>query len=149
MQELYASQSFLMYASCAKVLERDPLVSVVRSYADLSEAVAVSPALELDVILLDASVPDGEAAVRLTLEIAPGMRIIAFPVSETERTSSPGRRRVRLAISRAPSLRLSLRVRSRISRAASRSVPVGWPPCYFAKSLSPLSAAPAANRPFG
>jgi two-component system nitrate/nitrite response regulator NarL len=68
----------------AEILERDPLVSVVRLCADLAEAVAVSPALEADVMLLDATVPDGATAVRRALEIAPGMRIIAFAVRETE-----------------------------------------------------------------
>jgi DNA-binding NarL/FixJ family response regulator len=68
----------------AEMLERDPLASVVRLCADLSEAVAVSPAVEADVILLDATVPEGAAAVRRALDIAPGMRIIAFALRETE-----------------------------------------------------------------
>jgi two-component system, NarL family, nitrate/nitrite response regulator NarL len=57
--------------------------------ADLSEAVALSPALEADVMLLDATVPDGAAAVRRALDIAPSMRIIAFPVKETEEDIIP------------------------------------------------------------
>jgi DNA-binding NarL/FixJ family response regulator len=68
----------------AEILERDPLVSVVRLCANLSEAVALSPALEADVVLLDATVPDGAAAVRRALDITPGMRIVAFAVRETE-----------------------------------------------------------------
>jgi two-component system nitrate/nitrite response regulator NarL len=73
----------------AEILGRDPLVSVLRLCADLSEAVAVSPALEVDLILFDAAVPDGPAAVRRALKIAPGMRIIAFPVTETEEDIVP------------------------------------------------------------
>lgn len=68
----------------AEVLERDPLVLVVRLCADLSEAVALSPALEADVVLLDATVADGAAAVRRALDIVPGLRIVAFAVRETE-----------------------------------------------------------------
>lgn len=73
----------------ADILERDPLFSVVRLSADLAEAVAVSPALEVDVILLDARVRNGPAVVRRALKIAPGMRIIAFPVRETEEDIIP------------------------------------------------------------
>ena len=39
----------------AEILKRDPLVSVVRVCADLSEVVAESPAPEADVILLEAA----------------------------------------------------------------------------------------------
>jgi two-component system nitrate/nitrite response regulator NarL len=73
----------------AEILERDPLVSVVRLCANLSEAVALSPALQADVLLLDATVPDGAAAVRRALDIAPGMRIVAFAVRETEEDIIP------------------------------------------------------------
>jgi DNA-binding NarL/FixJ family response regulator len=68
----------------AEILERDPLVSVVRLCTDLSEAVALSPALDADVVLLDATIPDGAAAVRRALDIAPGLRIVAVAVRETE-----------------------------------------------------------------
>lgn len=70
--------------SLAEILERDPLVSVVGLYSDLSEAVALSPALHTDIVLLDAGIPEGIAAVRRALDIAPGMRIIALAVRETE-----------------------------------------------------------------
>jgi two-component system nitrate/nitrite response regulator NarL len=75
--------------SLAEILERDALVTVVRLCADLSDTVAVSPALEADVVLFDATAPDGTAAVKRALEIAPGMRIIAFPVTETEEDIIP------------------------------------------------------------
>jgi DNA-binding NarL/FixJ family response regulator len=67
----------------AEILKRDPLVSVVRVCADLSDVVAESHALEADMILLDAA-PDSTAAVRRALGVAPGMRIIAMGVRETE-----------------------------------------------------------------
>jgi two-component system nitrate/nitrite response regulator NarL len=68
----------------AEILERDPLVSVVGLCADLSEAVVLSPDLGADIILLDARIPEGAAAVRRALDIAPGMRIVVSAVRETE-----------------------------------------------------------------
>ena len=68
----------------AEALERDPTVSVVGVCTELSEAVALSPALQADAVLLDARIPEGIAAVRRALDIAPGMRIIVSAVSETE-----------------------------------------------------------------
>ena len=68
----------------AEVLERDPSVSVVGLYSDLSEAIALSAALQADVILLDARMPDGAAEVRRALEAAPGLRIVVSAVRETE-----------------------------------------------------------------
>jgi two-component system, NarL family, nitrate/nitrite response regulator NarL len=70
--------------SIAELLERDQLVRVVGECASLSEAVVLNPALEADLVLLDARLPDGPAGVRHALEIAPGMRIIVSAVSETE-----------------------------------------------------------------
>jgi two-component system nitrate/nitrite response regulator NarL len=40
--------------------------------------------LQTDAVLLDARIPEGIAAVRRALDIAPGMRIIVSAVSETE-----------------------------------------------------------------
>jgi len=68
----------------AETLARDPAVSVVGVCTDLSEAVALSPGLQTDAVLLDARIPEGVAAVRRALDIAPGMRIIVSAVSETE-----------------------------------------------------------------
>jgi two-component system nitrate/nitrite response regulator NarL len=67
-----------------EILERDPLVSVVGLCTDLSEAVSLTPAVQPDVILLDARIPEAAVAVRRALEIAPGMRIVASGVRETE-----------------------------------------------------------------
>jgi two-component system, NarL family, nitrate/nitrite response regulator NarL len=68
----------------AEILERDSAVSVVALCDDLSEAVALSPTLQADVILLDGRIPDGVAAVRRALAIAPGLRIVVSSVRETE-----------------------------------------------------------------
>jgi two-component system, NarL family, nitrate/nitrite response regulator NarL len=68
----------------AEILEQDPMVSVVGVCTELSEAVTLSPALQADAVLLDARIPEGIAAVRRALDIAPGMRIIVSAVRETE-----------------------------------------------------------------
>jgi two-component system nitrate/nitrite response regulator NarL len=69
--------------SVAEILARDPSMSVVGLFADLSEAVALTPAFP-DVVLLDAAFPAGAAAVIRTRHIAPELRVIAFAVRETE-----------------------------------------------------------------
>jgi two-component system, NarL family, nitrate/nitrite response regulator NarL len=70
--------------SIAELLEREPMVTVVAQCASLSEAVASSPALQADIVLLDARLPEGPAAVRRALDIAPDLRIIACSVRESE-----------------------------------------------------------------
>jgi DNA-binding NarL/FixJ family response regulator len=70
--------------SIAELLESDSGVRVVGECASLSEAVVLNPALEADVVLVDARLPDGPPGVRHALEIAPGMRIIVSAVHETE-----------------------------------------------------------------
>jgi DNA-binding NarL/FixJ family response regulator len=70
--------------SLAEIVERDPLVSVVGQCASLIEAAALSATLRADIVLLDGRIPDGPAAVRRALEMAPDMRIIACSVRETE-----------------------------------------------------------------
>ena len=70
--------------SLVEILTRDPRVTVVGLCTDLSEAVALHSSLHPDVVLLDARIPDGTAAVRRALDIAPGMRIVALAVMETE-----------------------------------------------------------------
>jgi two-component system nitrate/nitrite response regulator NarL len=67
-----------------ELLERDPLVSVVGLFSDLSEAVALGATLQADVILVDGRMAEGAAAVRRALDIVPGMRIVASGVRETE-----------------------------------------------------------------
>jgi DNA-binding NarL/FixJ family response regulator len=68
----------------AEVLERDPLVSAVRLCADLSDATALSPEPWPDVVLVDAGIADGAAAVKRALDIVSGLRIVVFAVNETE-----------------------------------------------------------------
>jgi two-component system nitrate/nitrite response regulator NarL len=68
----------------AEILGRDPSVSVVGVCTELSEAVALSPALQPDLVLLDARMPEAASAARRALDIAPGLRIVASAVRETE-----------------------------------------------------------------
>jgi len=70
--------------SIAALLERDPLVSVIGQYVNLSEAVALAPPLQADIVLLDARLPEGPADVRRALDIAPSLRVIACSVRESE-----------------------------------------------------------------
>lgn len=70
--------------SLAEMLERDPSVSVVGLCTDLSEAVALSATLQADMVLLDARISDGTAALRRALDAAPGMRVVVSAVRETE-----------------------------------------------------------------
>jgi len=68
----------------AEILKRDPLVSVVGLCTDLIEVVALHPILQPDVVLVDATIPEGPNALRRALDIAPDMRIVTFAVRETE-----------------------------------------------------------------
>lgn len=68
----------------AETLERDPRVSVVGLCTDLVEVMALRPVMQADVVLVDATIPEGQNALRRALDIAPDMRMIAFAVKETE-----------------------------------------------------------------
>jgi DNA-binding NarL/FixJ family response regulator len=68
----------------AEFLERDPSVAVVRLCADLAEVVALSPALQADVVLVDATLRGGAAAARRIRQVKPDVRIIAYAVRETK-----------------------------------------------------------------
>ncbi len=68
----------------ADVFERDSRVSVVRLCADLFEVAALGPALDADIVLLDATIPESAAAVRRAIEIVPGMRVVVIAVREIE-----------------------------------------------------------------
>lgn len=70
--------------SIVQLLEADALVTVVGQCANLSEAVALIPAMRADIVLLDARIPEGPAAVKRALDVAPDMRVIACSVRETE-----------------------------------------------------------------
>ena len=71
----------------AELLERDPSVSVIALCADLSEAVALSAAMQPDIVLLDGRMPDGAAAVRRALDVSPGRSSLRSPPSGTPRSA--------------------------------------------------------------
>jgi DNA-binding NarL/FixJ family response regulator len=73
----------------AEMLARDPSVSIIGLYADLAEVIALNPALQPDVVLLYAAVPEGVAAVSRTRHFAADLRIVAFAVRETEEDILP------------------------------------------------------------
>jgi DNA-binding NarL/FixJ family response regulator len=68
----------------AEFLERDASVSVVGVCADLAEVVALSPPLQVDVVLVDAEHREGAAAARRARQIKPDIRLIAYAVRETK-----------------------------------------------------------------
>ena len=68
----------------AEFLERDPSVSVIKACADLAEVVVSSAPVQADVVLVDAELRDGAAAVRRTRQIKPDIRLIAYAVRETK-----------------------------------------------------------------
>ena len=68
----------------AEFLERDAAVLVVGLCADLAEVAASSPPLQADVVLVDAELRDGAAAVRWTRQNKPDIRLIAYAVRETK-----------------------------------------------------------------
>jgi len=67
-----------------EILERDPLVSVVGQCTDLVEVVALRPILHADVVLMDATISEGQNTLRRGLDMAPELRVVAFAVRETE-----------------------------------------------------------------
>ncbi len=68
----------------AEALERYPQVSVLAVCTELAEAMALSSAARADIVLLDARISEGPAAVRRALDIVPDLRIVACSVRETE-----------------------------------------------------------------
>ena len=68
----------------AEFLERDASVSVVGLYVDLAEVVALSPPLQVDVVLVDAEHREGAAAAKRARQIKPDIRLIAYAVRETK-----------------------------------------------------------------
>ena len=68
----------------AEFLERDASISVVGLYADLADVAALSPLLQVDVVLVDAELREGAAAARRARQIKPDIRLIAYAVRETK-----------------------------------------------------------------
>jgi two-component system nitrate/nitrite response regulator NarL len=69
----------------AQLLGRNVNISVVATVARAEEALAGLATLQPDVVLLDMATPDSLATVRAIGERAPGVRVVALAVAETER----------------------------------------------------------------
>jgi DNA-binding NarL/FixJ family response regulator len=123
--------------SLAELLERDPLVSVVGLCTDLAEAMTLNTDLQADVVLLDARSSEGAAAVRRALDIAPGMRIVASGVRETEEDI--------VAWAEAGVIGYIPRTAA-LFTAVSRFAPAGLPRAYFGGSPAPPDKGAIANR---
>jgi DNA-binding NarL/FixJ family response regulator len=78
------SEVRLLREGLAEILGRGPYISVVGLNADLTEAVALSPALRPDIMLVDGAYPGGPAAVTQIRQRQPNLRIVVFAVRETE-----------------------------------------------------------------
>ena len=81
---LILSRVRFLRESLAEVLTRDGPGTVLGLCADMAEALSLSGALKPDILLLDAGFPDGIGGVRRIHAAAPGIRVVAFAVAETE-----------------------------------------------------------------
>ena len=80
---LVVSDVCWMREALAVVLKADPAISSVELSADLVGALAITPVMTLDAVLLDATLPCGHSEVRRSREIAPNAPpIIAFGVRQ-------------------------------------------------------------------
>ena len=73
-----------MREGLAEVFGRGDVFQTISVAADPTEAIAAMRAATADLVLIDAALPDGLAAVARLRRIAPGIRIIALAVAETE-----------------------------------------------------------------
>jgi two-component system nitrate/nitrite response regulator NarL len=81
---LILSDIRFMREGLAEVFGRDDLFQTISVAADPGEAIAVMRAALPDLVLIDAALPDGLAAVGRLRRLAPRIRIIALAVAETE-----------------------------------------------------------------
>jgi len=78
-----ASEVRFLRESLGEVLGRVESLSVVGYGADLGQTLRISRDLRPDMVLLDAAMRDGPAAVRSLRAIRAGLQIVAFAVSES------------------------------------------------------------------
>ncbi len=81
---LILSDIRFMREGLAEVFGRGDVFQTISVAADPTEAIAAMRAATADLVLIDAALPDGLAAVARLRRIAPGIRIIALAVAETE-----------------------------------------------------------------
>jgi len=81
---LILSDIRFMREGLAEVFGRDDVFQTISVAADPGEAIAVMHAAMPDIVLIDAALPDGLAAVGRLRRLAPRIRIIALAVADTE-----------------------------------------------------------------
>src|SRR5215475_13580686 len=81
---LILSDIRFMREGLAEVFGRDDVFQTISVAADPGEAIAVMRAAMPDLVLIDAALPDGLAAVGRLRRVAPRIRIIALAVAETD-----------------------------------------------------------------
>ena len=81
---LIVSEVRFVCEGLSEILAREKWIAILGGSASLSEAVPMTRALQPDCILLDAAFAAGLAAVRQLSAAAPGVRIIALAIAETE-----------------------------------------------------------------
>jgi DNA-binding NarL/FixJ family response regulator len=80
---LIVSEVRFLREALAELLRRDSAVAVLGLYADIDQAIAGSFSQQPDIVLLDASFPDGAAAVRRLHIAVPGPLVVVLAVAET------------------------------------------------------------------
>jgi two-component system, NarL family, nitrate/nitrite response regulator NarL len=80
---LVLSEIRLLAEGLAQVLTGHATFSVCGSCRDLAEALARLPALSPDIVLVDATLPDGPACVARIRTAVPGIKVVAVAATET------------------------------------------------------------------
>src|SRR5439155_16693726 len=68
----------------AQILGREEELKVVGTAAGLEEAVTAVPDLRPEVVLIDQAMPESLAAVRAIRVLAPGVRVVALAMPDTD-----------------------------------------------------------------
>lgn len=68
----------------AEILARDGAFRVAGSVADISDALSVSCECGVQIVLIDAALPDGLAAARRFYDLKSGAHVVALALAETE-----------------------------------------------------------------
>src|SRR2546426_8166393 len=72
----------------ARILERQPNISVVATAATSDGSLAPLSQLAPDLILIDMAMPDSPAAIRRVAVAAPGAKVVSLSVREGDRKST-------------------------------------------------------------
>jgi DNA-binding NarL/FixJ family response regulator len=81
---LVMSEIRFLREGLADALDRHPLLSIVGLCADLNDGLDLLSNVAPNIVLLDATFPNGANAVRCILMAAPEAKVVVFAVTETE-----------------------------------------------------------------